>query len=76
MTGGVVVKQVASFPFLAQLKLRTAINLSAEPLHEKVVEFFESEGVSLVRPIPRQPVRSASYDRVLQERWLWRMPEP
>lgn len=44
--------QVASFHFLSQLKLRSAINLSAEPLHEKALEFFRSAGVTMVRYMP------------------------
>ncbi|CAM9929328.1 unnamed protein product, partial [Ectocarpus sp. 12 AP-2014] len=42
--------EVASFPFLAQLKLRSAINLSAEPLHDKVNGFFLAEGVNMLHP--------------------------
>lgn len=43
------IDQTGSFPFLSQLNLRSAINLSAEPLHDKAIEFFRSSGVALVR---------------------------
>ncbi|CAM9525456.1 unnamed protein product [Pylaiella littoralis] len=42
--------EVASFPFLSQLKLRSAINLSAEPLHDKANHFFHSTGVVMLNP--------------------------
>ncbi|CAM9307230.1 unnamed protein product [Scytosiphon promiscuus] len=42
--------EVASFPFLSQLKLRSAINLSAEPLHDKASNFFHASGVTLLDP--------------------------
>ncbi|CAM9786873.1 unnamed protein product, partial [Sphacelaria rigidula] len=42
--------QTGSFPFLSQLNLRSAINLSAEPLHDKAIEFFRSSGVALLSP--------------------------
>lgn len=41
--------QVESYPFLSRLKLRSAINLSAEPLNDEALEFFESAGVTMVR---------------------------
>lgn len=40
--------KVSSFPFLSQLKLRSAINLSAEPIHDKALHFFLGSGVAMV----------------------------
>lgn len=41
-------RQVGSFPFLSQLNLRSVINLSAEPLHDKAIDFFQSTDVNVV----------------------------
>ena len=50
-----ITPKVASFPFLSQLNLRSAINLSAEPLHDKAIQFFITEGVAMVREARDSP---------------------
>eukprot|EP00752_Nemacystus_decipiens_P015194 g13529.t1 len=42
--------EVASFPFLSQLKLRSAINLSAEAIHDQAIQFFLDSGVAMLNP--------------------------
>ncbi|CAM9816861.1 unnamed protein product, partial [Choristocarpus tenellus] len=52
--------QPASFPFLSRLKLRTAINLSRVPVHDKAAAFFENMGVEML--IPCSEVFDGPYD--------------
>eukprot|EP00903_Cladosiphon_okamuranus_P008491 g8158.t1 len=42
--------EVESFPFLSQLKLRSAINLSAEAIHDQAIQFFLDSGIAMLNP--------------------------